>query len=1446
MLGRLTRRLNKSEVESCDGELSEAECRAALHGMSRGKTPGSDGFPMEFFVCFWDLLGPDLVRILNLAYQQGQLSISQRRGIIIVLYKKHDRLETKNYRPISLLNVDYKIATRAIAGRLLGVIGSIVGYDQTCGIPGHTISENLMLMRDLIEYADRADIPLALLSLDQEKAYDRATFDIYAQYERASGAKLNHGKSKGLWLGAWKDRQDTPHGINWVKELLLLGATISAGDYSTATWEAPVAKVEKRLSSWKGRQLTYQGKATVINTLGLSQIWHLCHVFTIPEWAKKRIVKATWGFFWSGRRDLVVRRTVCLPKGQGGFGVIDFDLKAKAFAIQWVKRYFAPTPAKWKAFFSFFSHLVDVNWKIAHGVLYTASRLKLSSISSLSVDTTTVVKHYLWVARNDFRFRDKRRTEADCLKAIIARLKFLLKVLASRCRSPSQIRSFEKQWLASLVLVLWLSLFLRLSVNGGRLHWLYCPDRLAFYIRKQRSGSGRIRCQTYHLSHNTLYIYFPGRNLHLVFLLYVTCLPTEFQAIAHTFQVLINWLVCHSSAHVLPVKLTKYQVNIQTSHYFTGAKADMFATLVSWLMPHGRRAPLHDGTRVRESTARVAHKCSSVDPCAIYNFLGGADHVEAKAINVRQVIDELRSQFRRLNFEPYGRIKLIKSEQYSNIYTGVRNVLMEARKKSAFNVLSLLCRIKYFCSGGNGVKERLSPLLQTFLVFFQTHGLRDQAKRNALFSWLNCVKADVVCLQETHSISRDEFVTWVSLESDAANNLQHYSVLSSPGSLCSRGIAVLYKPSLSVDAEIFDDIGRLQVIKFSVCGTASSSFQLVNVYGPNRKPDGEVFFESIGSQVDASLPTIVCGDFNTVVDPAIDRFGCNPTSPWAYNWPRSLQDFTHELDLHDIWRLRNPNTRSYTWHRANGLQASRLDMFWVSSSLLSHVIDVSIYPFFRSDHSYVFLQLTLPSLPRRGPGVWKLNASLLKDDNYKQKIQEFWQAWQLEQGTFPSLAVWWDAGKKRIRALTRRYSQQLARARRARIKSLENTLFHLHHRQQNGEDVSAWLNEAKTDLELEHLHVANGARIRSREQWAEEGETSSSYFFRQEKSRAIKRLFSGIKNAQGLVVHSISAIIRVWCLFYVQLFTAAILVPGDQAFFLGSLERSLSHTESALCEGAITEDECLKALRQMKNNKSPGVDGLPYEFYTRFWPVLGTDLISVYNDCFSSGCLSFSQQTGLITLLYKKGDKLDTKNWHPISLLCTDYKILAKVLTNRLVAVISSVVGPEQVCGVPSRLSSENIRLIKDAVDYANGSAMSAALVSLDQEKAFDRVDWSFMLRVLEAMNFGPSFRSWVQLLYTSLFSQVLVDDYVSQLFPVTRGVRQGCPLSPLLYILVAETIACAIRQDPNIDGLLLPNGSHTKLFQYADDTSIFVMSDQSLLALFLCLNDMNVHPGQS
>ena len=167
-----------------------------------------------------------------------------------------------------------------------------------------------------------------------------------------------------------------------------------------------------------------------------------------------------------------------------------------------------------------------------------------------------------------------------------------------------------------------------------------------------------------------------------------------------------------------------------------------------------------------------------------------------------------------------------------------------------------------------------------------------------------------------------------------------------------------------------------------------------------------------------------------------------------------------------------------------------------------------------------------------------------------QEIRDFWLSWQIEKSSFPSLAVWWDAGKARLKALLRQSSRQLASSRRARIRSLEGSLADLQVRETHGDDVSQLIKDIKDKLELEHLHAAEGARVRAREQWAEEGETSSAYFLRQEKVRARRRLVTGIRNASGVIVRSISSILRVWVLFYVHLFSAITLSSPDQDFFL--------------------------------------------------------------------------------------------------------------------------------------------------------------------------------------------------------------------------------------------------------------------------------------------------------
>lgn len=113
-----------------------------------------------------------------------------------------------------------------------------------------------------------------------------------------------------------------------------------------------------------------------------------------------------------------------------------------------------------------------------------------------------------------------------------------------------------------------------------------------------------------------------------------------------------------------------------------------------------------------------------------------------------------------------------------------------------------------------------------------------------------------------------------------------------------------------------------------------------------------------------------------------------------------------------------------------------------------------------------------------------------------------------------------------------------------------------------------------------------------------------------------------------------------------------------------------------------------------------------------------------------------------------KGDRLDPRNWRPISLLNVDYKLASRVIAGRLLNVIHLVVDRDQTCGVPGRFIGENVALLHDVIDFASSSGTPIAILSLDQEKAFDRVDWSFMRCTLSAMGFGPSFISWVDLFY--------------------------------------------------------------------------------------------------
>ena len=240
--------------------------------------------------------------------------------------------------------------------------------------------------------------------------------------------------------------------------------------------------------------------------------------------------------------------------------------------------------------------------------------------------------------------------------------------------------------------------------------------------------------------------------------------------------------------------------------------------------------------------------------------------------------------------------------------------------------------------------------------------------------------------------------------------------------------------------------------------------------------------------------------------------------------------------------------------------------------------------------------------------------------------------------------------------------------------------------------------------------------------------------------------------------------------------------------------------------------------------------------YQTFFNVIGKDLVEVINDGFNRGELSLSMRRGVIVLIWKGDDKRLLKNRRPISLLNYDYKAITKVLATRVRDILPKIIHPNQKCGIKGKSIHDGAALIRDLIEYVNRKYLPGIIISLDQTKAYDRVEWDFLFKVLRKFNFGPNFIHMIKTCYTNIESCVKLKYIEVNPFNLSRGIRQGCPISTLLYILVAETLAQAVRVESEIKGIKLPDGLISKWVGYSDDGNATLSDFNSVKKLFVLL----------
>ena len=701
-------------------------------------------------------------------------------------------------------------------------------------------------------------------------------------------------------------------------------------------------------------------------------------------------------------------------------------------------------------------------------------------------------------------------------------------------------------------------------------------------------------------------------------------------------------------------------------------------------------------------------------------------------------------------------------------------------------------------------------------------GMNDNIKRKKVYMWLEEGKYDVIFIQETHCIDTDinRFnLDWKGKMFHSVSNSKH-----------SRGVAIALSKYFECNVVKCNTDNKGRAINVNI-ECQGEDIALVNLYAPNDKKERRNFYNKCLKWVNrcnkAGPNLVIGGDMNCCLLDS-DRTPATHLQDCSRKAFRCLID---SLDLQDCWEGEE-SIDKYTWCNADKSIKSRLDYIFLGRESVYHHSSIELKTVISSqvgqrptDHKAVVVKLVKEG-EGRGTGYWKLNVAYLKERDYAtgvnntidQVLEEF------ENNRNICRRVVWEIVKLKIKEFSIGYCIRKKAEKKDRIKEIEGKLKRLSEK--GNANVEQERGKLESELDRHYTFKAQGAQIRSRAEWIEEGEKNNKYFLQLENSRQQANVIHCL-TVEDNEVYTSSEILKQLISFYETLYTSKSIDQKliEEYVVNAKLPCRLNEEQKCSCEGLLSEREVAEVIQNIKTGKAPGSDGLPAELYKEFWPKLKLPFMSSVIETSVYGELPHSTRHAIISLIYKKGDRRLLKNYRPISLTNTDYKIIAFVLARRLQNVLPSIIDYDQAGYMKGRFIGNNIRVVLDIFDICESENRPGALIMLDYEKAFDTLEWTFMIETLKAFNFGNDFIRWIKILYTKPTFSVKNNGWVSRKCTMSRGIRQGCPLSALLFILSVEVLGVQIRQNKYIKGFKFGNKEY-KISQYADD-GILMLSDE-------------------
>lgn len=731
--------------------------------------------------------------------------------------------------------------------------------------------------------------------------------------------------------------------------------------------------------------------------------------------------------------------------------------------------------------------------------------------------------------------------------------------------------------------------------------------------------------------------------------------------------------------------------------------------------------------------------------------------------------------------------------------------------------------------------------LSLSLCSFNVRGIRELVKRKAVFLYCKSLKVDFYFLQETHALSSD-YNLWKNQWGD--------NIWMSYGENNSAGVAILRGTFQGkILKSIVDDCGRWIIL---VVEHVHDILILGNVYGYNNSCNNRILFNAFQEEIQLLLNTfvkakiILGGDWNCISDPTKD---CHPPRKGVHGELNSL--CTH-LNCCDIWRNKNPKNIQFTWNSKDFSKRSRIDYWLISNDLIDTVEETNIQPSILTDHQIIYLKLNIDiKSVKCNANHWKLNSALLDDNLFKERALEVislnWKKAQ-EEKTF---GKHWEYTKYQIRFTAIQRGKELAKEKREKQDNIIKNIISIYENDEPTQTDLSKLNELQSELDLIYQYMAKGAFIRSRRKWLEHGEKNTKYFHGLEKRNVIVngiyklKIGNEISDDSRKISNSVED-------FYKDLYSLPnknSTIHNSNLFnFLSSIKddiKQIDKYQKNSCDNELSLDDIYKGIRNLKENKAPGNDGLTAEFYKVFQEQLGQFLLCVFKEAINLGQLPPTLCQGLITLIPKPNkDNLLIDNWRPITLINNDAKILAQIFASRLKKCLESIIDECQSGFMQGRHISNNIRLILDLIDYNEFITDNSYILFVDIYKAFDTVSHDILFGVLELFGFGQYFIKAIKTLYNNCNSSVKLPWGTTHRFNILRGIKQGDPAAPFLFLLVMQTMAAHLQKN-SFEGIQI-SSHEIKCCQLADDTAIFMKDKCQIKKIISCLNTFSEASGLS